>query len=75
MAVPSEADIIQTRATNLSLFKHQFTFKPVAKSSLYFLYVRGRCGSHVFALAGLSHIVCRGRLSCKIAVFNESEGL
>ncbi len=28
----------------------------------------------MFALAGLLHIVCEGRLSCKIAVFNESEG-
>lgn len=58
---------------NLSLFEHQFTFKPVAKSWCIFLKGFKEVGGHVFALVGLSHIVFKRRLSCRIAVFNESK--
>lgn len=58
---------------NLSLFEHQFTFKPVAKSWCILKGFKGVGGALVFALVGLLHIVCKGRLSCRIAVFNESK--
>lgn len=65
-------ELRQKRATwaNLSGFKHQFRFKPVAKSCL--LYLMGRSGSHMFALAVFLHIVKQWGPSCSIGGFNEN---